>query len=83
MLREGIGLTNAAPRTTRGSGDLRSADFAGAAERLERLAAELEPARYTGRSREQVREFLGEFLEPLLTRAAVLAAAAPSEEVRV
>ena len=43
MLREGIGLTNAAPRTTRGSGDLRRADFAGAAERLERLALELRP----------------------------------------
>jgi TDG/mug DNA glycosylase family protein len=38
-----IGLTNAAPRTTRGSGDLRRADFAGAAERLERLATELRP----------------------------------------
>src|ERR1700704_2429909 len=36
-----IGLTNAAPRTTRGSGDLRRADFAGAAERLEQLACEL------------------------------------------
>ena len=43
LLREGIGLTNAAPRTTRGSGDLRSADFVGAAERLERLATELRP----------------------------------------
>ena len=43
VLREGIGLTNAAPRTTRGSGDLRRADFAGAAERLEQLARELEP----------------------------------------
>ena len=43
VLREGIGLTNAAPRTTRGSGDLRRADFAGAAERLERLALELRP----------------------------------------
>ena len=39
----GIGLTNAAPRTTRGSGDLRRGDFAGAAERLERLALELAP----------------------------------------
>src|SRR5512133_2200846 len=29
VLREGIGLTNAALRTTRGSGDLRRADFAG------------------------------------------------------
>src|SRR4029450_672198 len=43
VLREGIGLTNAAPRTTRGAGDLRTADFAGAAERLERLATELGP----------------------------------------
>jgi TDG/mug DNA glycosylase family protein len=43
VLREGLGLTNAAPRTTRGSGDLRSADFTGAAERLERLATELRP----------------------------------------
>src|SRR4051812_46343416 len=43
VLREGIGLTNAAPRTTRGSGDLRRADFSNAAERLERLAVELRP----------------------------------------
>jgi TDG/mug DNA glycosylase family protein len=43
VLRERIGLTNAAPRTTRGSSDLRSADFAGAAERLETLATELGP----------------------------------------
>src|SRR5919109_790597 len=40
----GYGLTNAAQRTTRGSGDLRRRDFTGAAERLERLAAELRPA---------------------------------------
>ena len=43
-LRLGIGLTNAARRTTRGSGDLRRADFAGAAERLERMAVDLRPA---------------------------------------
>jgi TDG/mug DNA glycosylase family protein len=43
VLHEGIGLTNAARRTTRGSGDLRRGDFAGAAERLERLAEELRP----------------------------------------
>ena len=43
LLSYGVGVTNAATRTTRGSGDLRSADFAGAAERLERLAVELEP----------------------------------------
>ncbi|HET8651259.1 MAG TPA: mismatch-specific DNA-glycosylase [Gaiellaceae bacterium] len=40
----GLGLTNAAYRTTSGSGDLRRADFAGSAERLERIARELEPA---------------------------------------
>ena len=43
MLRWGVGLTNAAPRTTPGSSDLRVADFVGAAARLERLAAELCP----------------------------------------
>ncbi len=44
LLTYGIGVTNAAARTTPGSGDLRKADFAGAAERLERIAAELKPA---------------------------------------
>ena len=44
MLELGYGLTNAASRTTRGSGDLRRGDFADAAERLERIAAELAPA---------------------------------------
>jgi TDG/mug DNA glycosylase family protein len=39
----GYGLTNAAYRTTKGSSDLRRGDFAGSAERLERLVAELEP----------------------------------------
>ena len=43
LLDLGYGLTNAAPRTTRGSGDLRRADFAGSAERLEQIAAELCP----------------------------------------
>ena len=43
LLRYGIGLTNAARRTTRGSGDLRKADFAGAAERLEEIACSLRP----------------------------------------
>jgi TDG/mug DNA glycosylase family protein len=43
LLDDGIGLTNAAKRTTRGSGDLRVADFAGACERLERIASELGP----------------------------------------
>jgi 8-oxo-dGTP diphosphatase len=43
LLKEGIGVTNAAARTTPGSGDLRRADFAGAAERLEELARTLKP----------------------------------------
>jgi TDG/mug DNA glycosylase family protein len=43
LLTFGIGLTNAAFRTTRGSSELRRGDFAGAAERLERLAADLRP----------------------------------------
>jgi TDG/mug DNA glycosylase family protein len=40
----GIGLTNAARRTTRGSSDLRAADYAGARERLEAIAADYGPA---------------------------------------
>jgi TDG/mug DNA glycosylase family protein len=43
LLEEGIGVTNAAARTTAGSGDLRRADFAGAAARLEKIARELKP----------------------------------------
>ena len=43
LLELGIGLTNAAYRTTKGSGDLRRSDFAGSAERLHRLARELSP----------------------------------------
>ena len=43
LLHEGIGVTNAAYRTTPGSGDLRRADFSGSAERLESLARELKP----------------------------------------
>ncbi len=43
LLTFGIGLTNAARRTTRGSSDLRKADFEGALRRLEEIARELEP----------------------------------------
>lgn len=43
LLELGLGVTNTAARTTRGVGDLRRADFAGAAERLERIALELRP----------------------------------------
>lgn len=49
----------------------------------EHLAGELDPRRYVGRASEQVGEFLRDYLEPLLTRAARLAATAPTEEVRV
>ena len=43
LLRERVGVTNAAARTTPGSGDLRKADFAGAAERLVDIAGSLKP----------------------------------------
>jgi TDG/mug DNA glycosylase family protein len=43
LLEYGIGLTNAARRTTRGSSDLRAADFAGARERLEEVARTFAP----------------------------------------
>ena len=43
ILDYGLGITNAADRTTSGSGDLRASDFAGSAERLAALAAELHP----------------------------------------
>jgi TDG/mug DNA glycosylase family protein len=43
LLKEGVGVTNAAPRTTPGSSDLRRSDFAGAADRLEGIARELRP----------------------------------------
>ena len=40
----GVGVTNAASRTTPGSGDLRKADFEGAADRLAGIADELRPS---------------------------------------
>ena len=43
LLPLGIGVTNAAFRTTPGSGDLRAGDFAGSAERLAELARDLRP----------------------------------------
>jgi TDG/mug DNA glycosylase family protein len=43
LLDLGYGVTNAAFRTTPGSGDLRRGDFEGSAERLEAIARELEP----------------------------------------
>lgn len=60
LLDEGIGVTNAAYRTTPGSGDLRRADFAGSAERLERIARELSPAWLAFVGKEAYRGAFGE-----------------------
>jgi TDG/mug DNA glycosylase family protein len=60
LLRDGIGVTNAASRTTPGSGDLRKSDFAGAAERLERLAVTLKPAWIAFVGKEAYRGAFGE-----------------------
>lgn len=56
----GYGLTNAAYRTTPGSGDLRRPDFAGSAERLERIAVELEPRALAFVGKEAYRGAFGE-----------------------
>ena len=48
-----------------------------------RLRAELTASRYVGRAPEQTREFVAEFLAPLLERVAGLASEAPLAEVRV
>lgn len=57
------------------------AAFAGVPARA--LAAELDPRLYTGRSEQQVAEFLEETLKPLLARARPLASTPESAEVRV
>ena len=44
LIRLGLGLTNAAGRTTRGASELRKSDFAGAPERLQRIAETIRPA---------------------------------------
>ena len=58
LLSLGIGVTNAAYRTTPGSGDLRRGDFDG--ERLERLAQELEPRALAFVGKEAYRGLYGE-----------------------
>jgi TDG/mug DNA glycosylase family protein len=60
LLELGIGVTNAARRTTKGSGDLRRADFAGAGERLGRIAAELRPRAIAFVGKEAYRGSFGE-----------------------
>jgi double-stranded uracil-DNA glycosylase len=60
LISFGYGLTNAASRTTRGSGDLRRSDFAGAVERLARIAEELRPAWIAFVGKEAYRGVFGE-----------------------
>jgi len=60
LLEARIGVTNAASRTTPGSGDLRKADFAGAAERLKQLAVTLRPAWIAFIGKEAYRGAFGE-----------------------
>src|SRR5204863_375123 len=62
-LRYGVGLTNAAFRTTPGSGDLRRRDFAGSAERLFRLARDLRPRAIAFVGKEAYRGVFGERAE--------------------
>jgi len=60
LTRHGCGLTNSAFRTTPGSGDLRRADFEGAADRLALLAADLRPAVIAFVGKEAYRGAFGE-----------------------
>jgi len=60
-----------------------SADPAFAKIPAKALAAELDASRYTGRAREQVAEFLSEFVHPLMARARPLAVTPDVAEVRV
>ena len=60
LLRFGYGLTNAAYRTTKGSGDLRRDDFAGSADRLARLAYDLRPRALAFVGKEAYRGVFGE-----------------------
>ena len=60
LLRHGYGITNATHRTTPGSGDLRRADFAGAAERLAAIATELRPRAIGFVGKEAYRGVFGE-----------------------
>ena len=53
-------MTNVAHRTTPGSGDLRRDDFAGSAERLERIARDLKPEWIAFVSKEAYRGAFGE-----------------------
>jgi double-stranded uracil-DNA glycosylase len=60
LVRYGCGITNSAHRPTAGSGELRRGDFAGAAERLARLAEELRPRLIAFVGKEAYRGAFGE-----------------------
>jgi len=60
LLELRIGLTNAAYRTTKGSGDLRRGDFADSRSRLERLSLELRPKAVAFVGKEAYRGTFGE-----------------------
>lgn len=60
LLPLGLGITNAAYRTTPGSGDLRRADFDGSAARLQRIARDLEPQAIGFVGKEAYRGVFGE-----------------------
>src|SRR5206468_1857097 len=60
LLDHGLGATNAAYRTTPGSGDLRRGDFAGSRERVEALARELRPRWIAFVGKEAYRGVFGE-----------------------
>jgi TDG/mug DNA glycosylase family protein len=81
----GVGITNAAHRTTPGSGDLRRSDFAGGAARLERFARSNRPAWIAFVGKEAYRGAFGErpnfgVQEPAvgLTRLYVLPSTSPA-----
>jgi double-stranded uracil-DNA glycosylase len=86
-LSYGVGLTNAAYRTTKGSGDLRRADFEGAPDRLEHIARELRPVAIAFVGKEAYRgtfglqeRRLGETLPFVLPSTSPANAAVPWEE---
>jgi TDG/mug DNA glycosylase family protein len=59
ILQYRLGITNAALRTTPGSGDLRRADFADALHRLERIERELSPGGFAFVGKEAYRGVFG------------------------
>jgi TDG/mug DNA glycosylase family protein len=59
-LDDGVGVTNAAHRTTPGSSDLRRSDFAGSAVRIEHLARHFEPVWIAFVGKEAYRGTFGE-----------------------